>query len=202
MNLNQKVILKYVGMLLSCTPSAAYCEEFATHFREVRWYDTINVVREKETSPFVEYRQEESNIAVDPPTPFQTEHLYYADTLLGKPVLVHYKFDLDCKQLFEGGYIFEEILNSRAIDKLIRTIEHKYAISMKDQILDNKHFSYGNLNNSTKVGILEFGRLHYQTNKTIIYFRSTNAHMNGWREGKKPECSARMREVQELHEKL
>lgn len=205
MNDRKSVILKYVVVVLACALfKPAYGDDQSQpHFRNVRWYDTIDVVRKKETSPFVEYRHEELNIAVDPPKPWKVEHLYYKDALLGRPVLILYRFDLNCKQLYEGGYIFDEILDDRAIYQLVAAIEDKYKIKLNTEFINEELFSGGKLNEDTSVQINQGGRLHFHSDKSVIYYQTNNFHwLGGWKEGTEPTCREKDSELERLQEKL
>lgn len=152
-------------------------------FRNVRWYDTIEEVKRSETANLIEHRTKEMNAAVDPPEPWRVEHLYFEGSLLGKDVRILYRFDLDCKQLYEAGYIFNEILNSRSLGKLIEAIEDKYDVSLKISTPSDSFFASGKLNERTIVQINRDGRMHFHTNATVVYFQTTNFHwLAGWLE--------------------
>ena len=128
-------------------------------------------------------------IAVDPPKPWEVEHLYYKDTLLGKPVLVLYRFDLVCRQLYQGEYIFEHVLDKREVLQLVAAIEDKYKVKLRTQYINDDMFSGGQLNESTSVQIIKGGHRHFYTNNTVIYFHTNNFHwLGGWQAGTEPTC--------------
>lgn len=199
--------LLYSGFitLLTCILATSLygAETVEPHFRNAKWYDTIDEVRAKEKAQFIEYRKEELNVAVDPPKPWKVEHLYYKDTLLGMPVLVLYRFDLDCGQLYRGEYIFEKILDDREIFKLVAAIEDKYKIQLDVQNTSEKLFVNGKLNESTFVQINRDGQLHFYINNTVIYYRTNNfGWMSGWKEGTEPTCPKKSMQLELLKEKL
>ena len=191
------VLKRFVTLLICILASSLYGAEIVeTHFRNARWYDSIDRVKEKEKAQFVEYRKQELNVAVDPPKPWKVEHLYYKDTLLGKPVLVLYRFDLDCKQLYQGEYIFDEILDDRELFQLVAAIEDKYKIELAYKFYpdDGAEFWSGKLNESTSVSINKDGHLHFYTNNSVIYFRTNK--------GTEPACPDKSRQHELLKEKL
>ncbi len=194
----------FIALLTCIFVSSLYGSEIIEpHFRNARWYDSIDRVKAKEKSQFVEYRKEELNVAVDPPKPWKVEHLYYKDTLLGKPVLVLYRFDLDCRQLGVGEYIFYEILEDREIYKLVDAIENKYKIELNTRYLNKKMFSNGKLNEATYVNISQYGHLHFYTKNSIISFRTNNYnYFLGWKKGTEPTCPEKSRKRELLKEKL
>jgi hypothetical protein len=173
------------------------------NFRNMQWYDTIDSVKEREKSPFVEYKIQEINVAVNPPVPWKTEHLYFKDTLLGEPVLILYRFDIDCKQLYEGGYIFSKILDDYLVYRLIGAIEDKYKVELNARILDKKIYAGGKLNKDTKVYIQQNGRLHFHTKNTVIWYETNNySWMSGWKKGAEPMCLEKDKALDRLKNKL
>lgn len=172
-------------------------------FRNARWYDSLQEVKSAETAKLIEHRTQEVNVAVDPPKPWPVEHLYFKGSVLGKEVRILYRFDLDCKQLYEAGYVFDEILNSRELGKLIDAIEDKYNVALDISTPSDSFFASGKLTERTRVQINRDGRLHFHTNETVVYFQSTNFHwMSGWTEGTEPTCAEKTRKAQELKKKL
>ncbi|WP_431023945.1 hypothetical protein [Halomonas sp. H5] len=177
--------------------------ELGPSFRNVSWYQTLGQVMELELAEFVEYRTEELNMAVDPPRPWSVEHLYFKDVLLERPVLILYRFDLDCQQLYQAEYVFEEVLDDRDIGHLASVIEEKYGVSLDMIYLGGMLFASGVLNGSTRVQINQYGHLHFHRNKTVVYYYTRNFHqLGGWREGTEPECQKALIRDRVLRERL
>lgn len=173
-----------------------------SHFRGFKWYETLETVRATETASFVELRTNEMNVAVSPPVPWKVEHLYYRDVLDGKPVLVLYRFDLECKQLYEGNYIFERQLDDQDILKLVSALEDKYKVKLSVRSFGDEFHVSGLINDRTAVEIYKEGLLHFFTNNTVVSFHTTNWAWIGWREGTEPKCNDKNQSHEALKKKL
>lgn len=201
----KRILVFWCATLISVLPFAAYGQgsDEEPNFRNAQWYDTLDEVKESETAKFVEHRTQEMNIAVDPPKPWRTEHLYYEDSLLGERVLILYRFDLDCKQLYEAGYIFDRILDDHSLGRLIEAIQEKHGVALSIFAPNDGFFASGRLNESTSVQVNRDGLMHFHTNRTVVYFQTTNFHwLDGWSEGTAPTCPEKARQLQELKEKI
>lgn len=175
----------------------------APDFRSSHWYDQSEKVRAVETAQFIERRTEETNVAVSPPKRWKVEHLYFKDTLLGHSVLVLYRFDLECLQLYQADYIFPLVLDEESVFKLIAAIEDKYKTKLATQYVNKRLYSNGNINDSTEVSISQHGLLHFHNKNTVVSCQTTNwSWLRGWVEGKEPMCQAKRRQHDRLKEKM
>ena len=182
---------------------AARAGDMAPDFRAFQWYSTLEQVRKEETAAFLEYRAEELNIAVSPPKPWKTEHLYFRDTLLNKPVRILYRFDIGCQKLFEASYIFDEILNERDLTYLIEAIETKYEVKLKIDSTEDGIYAGVNVTPRTAVLISQKGMLHFHANVTVVTYQTTNYHwLGGWNPGTAPTCEKRKAILKGLQEHL
>lgn len=175
----------------------------APDFCSSQWYDQLEKVRSVETAQFIERRTEETNVAVSPPKSWKVEHLYFKDTLLGHPILVLYRFDLECLQLYQADYIFPLVLEDADVFKLIAAIEDKYKTKLATQYVNKMLYSNGNINDSTAINISQNGLLHFHNKNTTVSYHTTNwSWLRGWVEGKEPMCQAKKRQHDRLEEKL
>lgn len=199
MTMHRRIILPLIATLAVGTALASQAPDFRSSY----WYDSVDKVRAAERAQFVERRSEELNIAVSPPTPWRVEHLYFRDTLLGHSVLVLYRFDLECRQLYQADYIFPRVLGDQAVLKLVAAIEDKYKIKLETQYINDVLFSSGDISDSTAVNINQNGMLHFHNRNTTVSYRTRNwSWMGGWVEGKEPMCPGKKQRHERLKEKL
>ena len=199
------LIFGVLGVVATLPVTASEEQQQEPHFRNVRWYDTLTHVKEAETARFLEHRKQETNVAVTSPKPWPVEHLYYEDYLLDKHVLILYRFDLECRQLFEAGYIFDEVLDDVSLFKIIDAIQVKYDVELQTATFEKPKFftATGDLNDETKIVINQYGRLHFHNNNTVVYFETTNySWLGGWVEGTEPKCPEKTETLRKLQEKL
>ena len=173
------------------------------NFRNFHWYESMDTVKTNEAAQFLEYRQLELNIAVDPPKPLEVEHLYFKDTLIGKPVKILYQFDRECKQLYAASYIFEEVIDSHTIDILFDAIEEKYDVELEIDVFSDELFASAKLNDETTFSFSEYGLLHYHRGVSVVSYQTANlSYFLGWQEGTEPGCSSKEKARIDVQEKL
>jgi len=195
-------------LMLMLAGTAAYSQAPATadaqedpsgHFRNARWYYSMDAVKKIETAQFREYRQKQMSIRIfSQPKPERVEHLYYEDTLLGKPVLVLYKFDLECKQLFEGQYIFNAILDINDVAKLAEAIEDKYDVELEpSNFEEGGTLWFARLSERRELHLNEEDQSQFYTKSTVIRYSRRI-----WEGMHDPTCNEKEAEYQELLKKL
>ena len=174
------------------------------NFRNFHWYESMETVKTNEAAQFLEYRQLELNIAVDPPKPWEVEHLYFKDTLIGKPVKILYQFDRECKQLYAASYIFEEVIDSHTIDILFDAIEDKYDIELDISEYRGDLYADAELNEETTFTFSEDGLLHFHRGVSVLKYKTSNLYkfVYGWKEGKEPRCTSKEKARINVQEKL
>lgn len=177
--------------------------EALPNFRNFHWYESMETVKTNEAAQFLEYRQLELNIAVDPPKPWEVEHLYFKDTLIEKAVKILYQFDRECKQLYAASYIFEEVIDSHTIDILFDAIEEKYDVELKIDVFSDELFASAKLNDETTFSFNEYGLLHYHRGVSVVSYQTANlSYFLGWQEGTEPGCSSKEKASINVQEKL
>ena len=203
MSLVHRLTMALVALIMVAPVLAIADEPETPNFRNVRWYDHMDVVKERELAKFLEYRDHEINVAVRPPKPWKTEHLYYEDTLLDKRVRVLYRFDNDCELLYRADYIFDMVLSDGDTYALINAVEDKYGVELNTSTINGDIYSSGRLDEETTINFNQSGLLHHHTNNTVIYYQTSNFHwMIGWGEGAEPNCVEKVEALNELQEKL
>ena len=173
------------------------------NFRGFHWYETLSTVKMRESARFLEHRHQEFNVAVRPAKPWKVQHLYFEDELLGEPVTLLYRFDLNCNQLYKAEYIFSRVLDGHTINKLVKAIKVKHGIELEEEYSNDMYLASGTLADGTHVQILGLGQLHFHRGKTILYYQTKEYRgMWGWADGAEPVCEASLAEQESLIEKL